>query len=141
MNEKDPIEQIVQQLAELLNFVEKHKLDPKEKMPEGIEEALQDLEQQVAMFKEVTEETMKEMGIDQAEVKRRLLITQTGKENRSLKQLTHLRNEVKELRYAIAYLTGKGATEGGKKDKASKREARRRSKKRYKRIDDKWKPV
>lgn len=145
MKEKDPIIAMIQQLAEMVNMIEKNREGKSdEPLPDNIEDMLGELEGQVALFREVTEETLDELGIDRVELMRRIKNppdTLKPSDKKSLEQLSHLKQNMSEIQNEISRkaIGEKRLPTAGKKK--GKRKKSRREK--FKRLggDDKWKPV
>lgn len=144
MKEKDPIIAMIRQLAEMVNLIEENREGPTDKpLPDNIEQMVGELEAQVALFREVTEETLDELGIDRVELMRRIKNppeTLKPDDRKSLQQLTHLKKNMTEIQNEISRkaLGENRLPTAGKKVKGKK--PRR---KKFKRLggDDKWKPV
>jgi hypothetical protein len=143
MKEKDPIIALIRQLAEMVSIIEEKRGGPDKPLPEGVEESLAELEAQIALFRQVTEETLDEMGIDRVELMRRIKNppdTMEPERKKAVLQLTHLKKNMNEIQQEMgrqAIIDQAAANQ----EKTPSRKASHR--KRFKRLggDDTWKPV
>lgn len=143
MKEKDPIIALIRQLAEMVNLIEEKREGPDKPLPEGIEESLNELESQVALFRQVTEETLDEMGIDRVELMRRIKNppeTMEAEKKKALVQLSHLKKNLLEVQQELGRKAIAQKMAAPEKKKSSLRSSHR---KKFKRLggDDTWKPV
>lgn len=143
MKEKDPIIALIRQLAEMVNLIEEKREGPNKPLPEGVEETLKELEAQVALFRQITEETLDEMGIDRVELVRRIKNPPDSMDptkKKAMLHLNHLKKNIAQIQQEIgrkAAVDKKSATQ----EKSASRKASHR--KRFKRMggDDTWKPI
>lgn len=149
MTEQDPIQEMIDQLQKLVKQVEDKKFQfPDTPLPGGIDQMLDDLETQVSMFAEVTNETLKELGLSEEEIQKRLKKPPKGmsvKEKRRIRELNYLRKNAEEIKFTLGVLSrhARKTLESPSKPKTKKQKRIKKHKKRYKglRNEDKWKQV
>ncbi len=146
--EKDPFDDMVEQLTGLFDMVKDKKLgSEKGKLPKGIDQMLDDLENQVMMFKEVTEGTMEDMGVNKQETRRNVKHppkSMKSGDKRLLGKLTHLRDEGRDIQFELKMMEQKSKGEKKKKGKGeAKKGAVRKRRSRFRKAggSDKWKPI
>lgn len=143
MKEKDPIIALIQQLAEMVNLIEEKKEGPDKPLPEGVEEMLSELESQIALFRQVTEETLDEMGIDRVELMRRIKNppdTMDPNRKKAVLQLNHLKQNLTQVQQEIGRKTIEQQKQAVQEQKPVRKTSHR---KKFKRLggDDTWKPI
>lgn len=144
MKEKDPIIALIQQLAEMVNLIEEKKEGPVGKpLPEGVQEMLSELEAQVALFRQVTEETLDELGIDRTELVRRINNppdTMEPARKKAVLQLSHLKKNLSEVQQELGRKAIQAKAAAPEKNIKAQKASRR---KKFKRLggDDTWKPI
>src|SRR5437868_4087673 len=101
-NQPDPIQEMINQLNDMVRLVKEKKFDfSEDPLLPGIDETLTDLESQVKLFCQITDDTLKELGISKEEVQSRLESppkTMTPTEKKNIAQLNHLKMEVEEIK-------------------------------------------
>lgn len=143
MKEKDPIIALIRQLAEMVNLIEEKREGPDKPLPEGVEASLEELELQVALFRQVTEETLDEMGIDRVELMRRIKNppdTMEPERKKAVIQLSHLKKNLTEVQQELGRKALAEKQSNPQEKKATRKAGHR---KKFKRLggDDIWKPV
>lgn len=147
MKKKDPLSEMINQIANLVEMVGKKGVGPaKGELPDGIDGMLDDLENQLAQFQEITLETQKELGLNLYETKKRVqkpTPDMTKEQKQALEKLGKVKHDVTLMRIALAQVLGPDAKkEEPKSESAKKKKRAAKQKKKFKRLgDDKWKPV
>lgn len=148
MDKPDPIQEMIDQLNQLVKLVQDKKLQfETEPLPEGLDQMLDNLESQVALFKEVTDETIKELGLSKEEIARKIESPSKKMkvdERRKARQLNHLKKDVVEIKQLLDLIAPKAQAElrKSKGNLSPKKKRQLKHKKRYKRMGgDEWKQV
>ena len=117
-------------------------------MPDGIDEILDDLENQVKLFGKITHETLEEVGITSEEIQKKLETPEKDlpvKERQNIRLSTHLKKEINEVKWLLDKISGAAmaSEDEPKTEKGKKKKRARKHRKRYKRLggDDKWKAI
>lgn len=142
MAKKNPFEDIFEQISDLLSLTqEKEELGLSEKkLPEGIEEQLDELEKGVELFRKITDEAVKRSGVDE-ELVQKTIHNPTQELERSDKKILDkakmLRGELENIEREFAR-----KTHAVKLQKKKNKTAGKKRKKKFKRLGGQgWMPL
>ena len=144
MVDKNPYEKILEQVADLLVMVNKNqgKILDGEELPADIEKQLEDLENDISLFKKITDEALKKCGATDEELLRRIhnpSEISNRKDKRVVKRAGRLREELEQMESGLSMYV-----RAAKMNKKSSGKKGRSRKSKFKRLggDDKgWMPL
>lgn len=149
MNENHPFEDMFDQIAELLKFVQDNasKVMDESDLPKGIEEKLSKLEKNVEKFKRMSDELVAQSGVPKQEMKSIMDLSSTElsvDEKRMLEKANQLKAQVEEAGAKFALAAEEGRQGGAALPVVPiKKKFGKKRRKKFKRFggNDKWKPL
>jgi len=142
MAKRNPFEDIFEQISDLLSLAQENegKALSDEKLPEGLEEQLDELEKGVELFRKITDEAVKRSGIDEEMVDKTIHrpSTELGRSDKKiLEKAKKLKGELENIEREFAR-----KTQAVKLHKKKAKTAGKKRKKKFKRLGGQgWMPL
>lgn len=143
MKEKDPFDQMLNQITELLDMVHEANAEEKKlkKIDPSINKQLDELEESIALFKEITDKAIKRSGIDGKQMEKTIKFPEkelSSDEQKILKKARKVKGELD----ALAKEFGAQAIAFKKKQEKKGKKAGKARQKKFKRLGGQgWMPL